>query len=387
MKKEIGLEMVHQAFEKGVEIGNIDSDTADKYFGCVQNFINNHLPEIQASGDKKAREAFNPKFWKGAWVDGWFDKLADRYDGSDVSASYVLGSAHAFGKLQELVNDHGVWKGAGVEKVRVGLKGSIESEEGRLHTLYCRGIGMSQDEVTSIKAKQSDYDKLMDHLDKVIKPTHRNYDSVRNVLTAQRHTGGRITAEVNLKAGDIQGGWKRYDKDKNTFSRNVPIQSEDAKKFYDGLTTGKSAGSPMFPILGKDGKQMEKRDAGKYVQDLVRKVSAVAGLREDDKRYTTHSTRRLYAQDLYGSTRYTSKEELKKKIAEYVNKQGSNREGIIERIKKEKIRLNYYRIKKRLPQKGFTWEQMRRLYVSLHLGHSRIDHVKRYIEYDVKTKK
>ncbi|MEH7119509.1 hypothetical protein V7128_19140 [Neobacillus vireti] len=132
---------------------------------------------------------------------------------------------------------------------------------------------------------------------------------------------------------------------------------------------------------------MNKREASKYVQNIIRSVSTISGLRENNKRYTSHSTRRLFAQKLYDSTRYVSKKNLQKMIGEYINKQGSNKEGIINRIASEKNRLNYYRIKQGKEKVDFTWEQLRRLYVSLHLGHSRIDHIKRYINYDVPTKK
>lgn len=383
MKREHALVMVKQAFDKGAEIGNIDSDTAKTYFSRIQNFFNT-LDKIKEEGkDKKSRDAYNPKFWKSEWVDKHFNWLYDRFDGNGekpVSGGYIENTTHAFGKLQELVRDRGVWKNAGVEKIRVGFKGSIESKTGRLYENYCRGAIQSNDEKTSMKATDKEYKKIVDAIDTVILKNDRNYQTIKNAIISQGFTGGRITAEINLKAGDIdlEKMTKFYDKDKNHFSRRVPLEVHQ-KLFYAKLTLDKAEGSPLFPLYDKDGKQMSKEDASKYMQNTYKKISEKAGLIERDEkgkvtsRYTSHSTRRVFAQRLYDSTKYMKKEAIWDKIQEYVNLQGSNKEGILRRIHNEKVRLNYYRLKNNLPMKDFTWEQMRRLYCMLQLGHSRTD--------------
>ena len=379
MKQAKAEKMVDQIFEHGVRIGNIDEDTAKKYGGCVKNFMNNFIPElIEQTGNDKL---FNPNFWKGSHVDQWFDQLIDRAKSGVMTNGYVVGSAHAFGKLQELVNHEGAHRK--IEKVRVGLKGSIESGQGRLHQLHKEGISSGNDQPTSMKPKGDELEKIIDKI-----PDSPNKTTIVNVLRAQYHTGGRITAEVGLKVGDIDfdRSTKFYDKDKQEFSRRTFI-SEQQKDFYKSLTAGKPAGSPVFVIRDQSGKQMDKESAVKHVQNVVREASQKAGLTICNNgkvvsRYTTHSSRRGYAQSFYDRTRHWSTEKLKKETAKYLNAQGSNKEKIIERIQNEKERLNWYRLKNGLPMKDFSWEQRRRLLVALHLGHSRIDHIKRYIEPD-----
>ncbi|WP_310877820.1 tyrosine-type recombinase/integrase [Priestia megaterium] len=383
MKRENGIKMIQQAFQQGVKMKDISEETAKKYTRCIGNFFNT-LDEIRELGfDKKSRDAYNPKFWKGGWVDKHFNKMYERFHGNGkkpVSGSYIESTAHAFGKLQQLVNEHDVWKNAGVVKVRVGLKGSIESESGRLYQNYLHGASASADESTSIKASDKEYNKILQGIEKVIPKSNPNYQTIKNVIISQRHTGGRITVETNLKVGDINltNMTKYYNKDKNDFSRRVPL-SNNQKLFYRNLTQGKAKGSPLFPLFDTNNKQMDKETASKYMQNIYKKVAESSGLIEKNEngkvisRYTSHSTRRVYAQGLYDSTRFTSSKKLDYEIKKYINNQGSNKEGIIERIQKEKVRLNYYRIQKGLPMKDFTWNQKRKLLVMLHLGHSRTD--------------
>ncbi|MEH6948291.1 site-specific integrase [Bacillus sp. JJ634] len=383
MKREHGLAMVEQAFEKAVKLGELAPTAAKKYVGCISNFFNT-LDKIKEEGtDKKSRDAYNPKFWTAKMVDKHYDWLYKRFDGNGekpVSGGYIEATTHAFGKLQDLVRDHGVWKNQGVDKVRVGYKGSIEERKGRLYENYERGALQSNDEKTSMKATDIEYRKLLNTIDKVIPKTDRNYETIKNAIISQGITGGRITAEINLKAGDIdlEKMTKFYDKDKNNFSRTVPMQVQQ-KQFYYQLTKDKADGSPLFPLFDKDGKQMSKEDASKYMQNTYKKIAEAAGLIERDEngkvtsRYTSHSTRRVFAQRLYDSTSYMKKEAIWGKIQEYVNMQGSNKEGILRRIHNEKVRLNYSRLKTGKPMKDFTWEQCRRLYCMLQMGHSRTD--------------
>lgn len=393
MKREIGLKMVAQAFEKGVQKGLISQASAKKYNGCIQNFFN-HLDKVkEEAADKKSRDAYNPKFWNSKWVDDHFKHMYGRFHGNGekpLSGTYIESSTHAFAKLQQLVNQEGVWNKSGIKKVRVGLKGSIESQTGRLYQNYIEGAMASKDERTSMKGSDRDFKQFTQGLEKVISKDNPNYQTLQNLIQAQYHTGGRVTAEVNLKAGDINltTMTKRYDKDKNNFTRRVPLHNNQ-KPFYQKLIQGKTEGSPLFPLQDKAGKPMGKHAASKYVQEIYKKAAEAAGLvkrNENEKitsRYTSHTTRRIYAQNLYNSTRYMSTKKIDEEIKKYVNLQGANKEGIQKRLQREKKRLNYYRIKNNLGMKELTWNQKRKLLVMLHLGHSRTDTcTKSYIKED-----
>ncbi|MBY0213883.1 tyrosine-type recombinase/integrase [Priestia aryabhattai] len=375
--------------------------TKEKYFGCVENFVNNGIPDIIENGIeietengfvtkfKGNKKLYDHTYWKGEMVDYWFDKLVERHEKGEVSADYIVCSAHAFSKLQTYVKQHEVL-GEGFNKLRVGLKGSVNSEEGRLYKLHCKGIVKSADDTTSIKLGSQEAKQVVEDVIKHIPKTLQNYDSICSVVRSQLNTGGRITAEIKLKVKDInfETNQKRYEKDKNNFSRNVPM-NEESKSLYQPHMEGKNGESHLYDFYDKKGRRLNTKQAVREVQDALRNASLKAGYTKHSEegkvieRLTSHSFRRGYAQSIYDSTKDQTKAEIQSRIAEYVNNQGSNKEGILARIKAERYRLNYYRRKNNLEIRDFTHEELRRLLVSLHLGHSRIDIVgARYITTD-----
>lgn len=373
-------------------------DSSKTYFSSIRTYINTKITEkVEESKDEKY---YNPKFWKGGWFDEYLSEMVDRYHADELSASYIERTVHAAHKVNEILKED-KFMGKGLEKIRFGLKGSVEDGVGQLNMLHDEGVIDSKDNVTSIKPKGGEFEKIKDAIPK----SNRNYETIINLLESQLKTGGRIKAELSLKVGDIdyEKNLKKYIKDKNKFNRNTPINSKDIEFFKnlekDKDGENKKVGSPLFPIFDKKGKQMSVEDASKYVQEVLHRAAEASGInqvgtiykktRDGDiravevtMRFTTHSLRRQYGQREYDMTRYWSRERIDKETAEYLNNQGSNKEKIIKRIEKEKERLNYYNIKHGKPRADLSWENARRLLVSLKLGHSRIDIVSRYVEVD-----
>ncbi|PEY18918.1 hypothetical protein CN340_27295, partial [Bacillus anthracis] len=101
-------------------------------------------------------------------------------------------------------------------------------------------------------------------------------------------------------------------------------------------------------------------------------------------RFNTHAFRKAYAQDLYNKLAEKSKSELKRYVADHLKIQGSNKEQIVNRLRNEMKRIN----KNNKFKKNFSHEQLRRIVVSLALGHSRVDVVSRnYIVTDKENQK
>lgn len=375
-----------------------------KYASEVKNFVNNGIPEIIENGIvvetepgkfirkyKGDKRLYEPKHWKGEMVDYWFDKMVERYEKGEISADYIINSAHAFGKLQTYVKQYNVL-GNELKHLRVGLKGSVDSEQGRLYELHCKGIVKSCEDTTSIKIGSAQADKVLNDIISNLPKNNRNYEAIKNVLISQYDTGGRISAEVGLKVKhiDLEKLQKHYEKDKNNFNHRTPL-TEASRSFYEKHIEGKNPDSNVYEFVDSQGRRMSNKRAVKEVQNAIKLASEKAGYTKYSKegklieRVTSHSLRRAYAQKLYDSTKNQTMAQIQAQISAYVNNQGSNKEGIVKRIENERYRLNYYRRKNGLPTRDFTHEELRRLLVSLHLGHSRIDIVAaRYITTDRK---
>jgi len=387
--------MIKKTFEKAKkEKGGDYAD--DTYFSRVQTYVNTKITqEVVALGDEKY---YNPKFWKGSWFDDYIEDCIDRYHNDEVTATYIENTIHGVHAFARAIKEHRTF-GKGTEKIRVGLKGSQKKKEGQLYRLLEEGVVDSKDHVTSMKPVGDELEKIMAQIPK----SNRNYDSIEKALTAQPHTGGRIKAELRLRVGDIDYDkkTKHYINDKNKFNRRVQIK-DDHMHFYRMCEDGLEIGTKLFPIYDKNGKEMNDRKASRYVQEVLKRATDKAGVnyekvvekkyKNGDKmetrevtvemRFTSHSNRRGFAQLEYDKTKYLKRADIEALIAEYLNLQGSNKEKIIARISAERDRLNYYNIKNDKPKRDFSWEELRRLYVSLQLGHSRLDIVARYADLD-----
>lgn len=393
VKKKHLLKMINDGFTKAYQKGLLSDSTTDSYFERVQTFVNEKITQkVEETGNEKL---YNPKFWKGSWMDEYVEEMIDGYHDERLAATTIEGRIHAIHKVSEVVKELKIF-GKGVDKVRLGLKGSVKKNEGHLNRLHQEGVIDSRHHVTSIKPKGGELELIKEAIPK----TNRNHGTIMKLLDAQAHTGGRIKAELKLRVGDIDydNQLKKYINDKNSFNRNTPIDDMYVD-FYKELEKGKNKGAPLFPIYNHLGKQMSADKASLYVQEVLHRAAEKAGVNYEgeivkkdkdgnektipvEMRYTSHSTRRRYGQKEYDKTRYWSKNKLEKEIGKYLNLQGSNKEKIIERIENERIRLNHYNIKHGKPMREFHWEELRRLSVSLKLGHSRLDVVARYVDLD-----
>ncbi|HDR8323990.1 TPA: site-specific integrase [Bacillus cereus] len=359
-------------FERGRTEGLV-TDKNTSYQDCV-------LRMGKWIEEKYGPKVANPHFWKGKIVDEYFDHLVNRYTKADISASEISKVAHAVEKIRVIVKETkclGKKDGKPVT-IRTGLKTE------RLEMLLECGVTRSKNELTGRKATYPEADLVRQHLGQNLeylielgKNTNvtRNAATIENITYFQQLTGSRISAAIKIKVEDIdfQKGIVTFHKDKNSFTRRVKL-NEEAKGFLSKLTEGKKPGAPLFEFFNKKGDTMSVKRAASLVQEQVKNAAKTAGLYSENARFTTHSFRKAYAQNIYDATRTMSKTEIKNLIAEHLSMQGSNKEIIKRRLKNEMKRIN----KNNKYKNNFSHEQYRRLYVSLCLGHSRIDVVGRH---------
>ncbi len=359
-------------FERGRKTGLV-TDKNTTYQGEVKRMAN---WIEQNYGPKEA----NPNHWRAWMIDKYIDHLVDRYEKGDYAGASVQKAVHAIEKARLIVKETkclGKKNGKPIT-IRTGLK------DERLEMLLEKGVTRSKNDISARKSTMSQADLVRSHLDdnlkfacEVGKNTNvtRNAENISNVVHFQQLLGSRITAAMKLKVEDIdfEKGFLTFHKDKNNFTRRVKM-SEEAKTFLKGVIDGKSPGALVFEFRKKNGDTMSPKGASSLVQEQVKNAAMAAGLYTKESRYTTHSFRKAYAQNIYDSTRNMSKSQIRDLIAEHLAAQGSNKLQIKRRLKNEMKRIN----KNNTFKNNFSHEQYRRLYCSLCLGHSRIDVVARH---------
>ncbi|WP_198162989.1 tyrosine-type recombinase/integrase [Sphingobium sp. TCM1] len=363
---------IEKIFERGRQKGLVTNKNR-----TYQEAVNRMANWFEKTyGPKQA----NPNHWRAHMVDKYIDHLVDRYDRGDIAGSSVQKAVHAIEKARVIVKETkclGKKDGKPIT-IRTGLK------DERLEMLLEKGVTKSKNEISARKSTLAQGDLVRSHLDDNLKfacetgkdtNITRNSENIANVVHFQQLLGSRITAAMKLKVEDInfEKGYLTFHKDKNNFTRRVKM-SDEAREFLKGVIKGKNPSTPVFEFRDKKGDTMSPKKANSIVQEQVKNAATAAGLYTKESRYTTHSFRKAYAQGVYDSTRNMSKSEIKKLIAEHLSAQGSNKSQIKKRLKNEMKRIN----KNNKYKNNFSHEQYRRLYISLLLGHSRIDVVARH---------
>ncbi|MDA2599437.1 site-specific integrase [Bacillus cereus group sp. Bc061] len=363
---------IEKIFERGRQEGLVTNRNK-----TYQEAVNRMAKWFEENyGPKKA----NPNHWRGWMVDAYVDHLVDRYEKGDFAGSSIQKVVHSIEKARVIVKETkclGKKDGKPVT-IRTGLK------DERLEMLLEKGVTRSKNDISARKSTMPQADLVRSHLNDNLqfacetgKNTNvtRNAENISNVVHFQQLLGSRITAAMKLKVEDIdfQKGFLTFHKDKNNFTRRVKL-SEEAKTFLKGVIDGKSPGALVFEFRKKNGDTMSPKGASSLVQEQVKNAAMAAGLYTKESRYTTHSFRKAYAQNIYDSTRNMSKSQIRDLIAEHLAAQGSNKLQIKRRLKNEMKRIN----KNNTFKNNFSHEQYRRLYCSLCLGHSRIDVVARH---------
>ncbi|MFB5194273.1 tyrosine-type recombinase/integrase [Neobacillus sp. KR4-4] len=369
---ELALEKVELVFqvaelkEIGIKKKKLRKETYISYKKSMATMLTD-ISKMEGPNYKR----LSPTHMNGKMWDKYFEHLIDRYDKGSLSAGQIQRRIHALELFRKTVNDTDLF---GIDiTIRVGNK------EERLDYLKERGVLRSQDEVTAIKPTKRDIDAVQAHFN----TSTRNGKISLVINQLQEECGGRIKSIFKLLVNDIDFEKKKitFRNDKNNFTRTIPM-TVAAEKLLRDACDGKKPGSPVFALQHSNGNDMNLENAVETVQRYTKNAAKKAGVSREERRFTTHSNRKYYAQKLYDSIRFMSTYQIRKMIGEYVRAQGSNEEIIIERMRKELDRINYYRKKHNLPKRGLTHEQYRKMCVSLHLGHSRISVLSSYIVVD-----
>jgi integrase len=374
---EIAFDNISAAFREGEKAGiTVEKDNwRDETYATYEKEMKTMVKDLANDLGVDSKRVL-PKYMNGSTWDKYFEKLAQRHDEGTLSAGTIQKRVHALEAFRTMVNSTNV---CGKDtKIRVGDK------EERLDYLKDQGVVRTKDEITAIKPTKDETAAVHSN----INTSTQSGKTSLEINKLQVECGGRIKSMFKLEVRDVDFKEKTitFRNDKNNYTRTVPM-TVAAEKILTTACSGKKDGTPVFTLKDTKGNDMDLKNSVKTVQKYTNDAAKKAGVNRENRRYTTHSNRKQYAQNLYNQTRYMSNKDLEKAIGNYVKSQGSNREKVAARIKTELDRINAYRKSKGMDKKGFSHEQLRRMLVSLHLGHSRCDVVLHYIKPDAIAKK
>lgn len=314
----------------------------------------------------------DPKFWSGKILDTYFERRYDQFMKGEIQHSTIARELHALEAFRTAANETNVYGG---EKINIG------NYQDRRENFKSIGAVVEKTEITAVKVDLATAQKVHQHID----TSTPNGKATQDINRLQSILGGRISATLRLTARDIKlndsknSVTAKFIKDKNKFTRTVPVNnlSKNDYQFVKNLVGNKTGGQKLFNMKDSNGNTMSDKRARQIVQEHTKKAAVKAGVYKDGQRFNTHSNRKGFAQATYDRTKYYSKARIYREISQYLDLQGSNREQIRGRLKNELKRINKYRTEHGKSKRSFSHEEARILHVSLLLGHSRMNVVKK----------
>lgn len=392
-KRQQGIDRkIINAFKQSEMKKTIKTDKGNTNLKCVlriASWITKHCTE-----ELKQAKLSDPSFWKGYFIDKFFEYREKQFWNGEITADTFKKDIHAIEMFRQAANTTSAF---GDKKIRIG------NHDERRNYYKERGTYTSNREITASKVNLEQVSVVHNQLEKNYKEKQKivlvgdsknqkraeirahNAEVAYHVNKFQSIFATRVTATLNTVAKNITFDEKtnsifaKQEKDKNDFTRTVVERnlSQEDFDYVKNLVGNKTGGQSIFELKDNEGKTMNPLDARKEINKLTKEAAKECGMYRKDARFNTHSNRKAAAQAMYDQTKRYSKSKIQSMITDYLSHQGSNAEQIRARLKKELRRVNKYRLENGLPKRSFTREELRVLYVSLLLGHSRQSVVKR----------
>ncbi|GAB6742430.1 hypothetical protein bcgnr5412_55410 [Bacillus cereus] len=323
------------------------------------------ISDIRKVEDKHVRAIIDKK------VDGYFDGNL----GESWNAKTMLSAIKAFN--------------LGVEKTNVfnSNKFSIADVDAIKKELRQENVYRYSKASGTMRATPAECDFVLDQIKNTGYMTGTR-EMAYHVSKIARHTGGRITAILNLTTNDIAITDNKitFVGDKGGLTRSVEIDNDTAK-YLQSLKEGKGVGHDLFSAKRKNGEFKKKSTLRKEIERVVKDAGASLTRMENvivkdregnkkvvavEKKFTPHAFRKGYA--LERIQYYLEKYPTLTKMDDYVAKRiKEDTEGKI----KKKLDVARERMNKdRSEEKKMTVEDYAIFFCSVDLGHFRNSVVK-----------
>jgi integrase len=304
----------------------------------------------------------------------YMDKQIALYESSDpsVSAFTMRRFAHALHAFREASAVTGIYKG----KLKLGDKRKL------LARLNDGGVYRRSAASRTLKAQHSDYMKVQKQLQGSKSP---NAAVIASIHQVQRYVGARITEVISMRKQDLtfhkNGKLTIRIKGKGGLVRFVTTDHKPTIDILKEQVTGKQAGAPVFQMKNSRGQDKSIIAAVKSLKENIRLAAIHAGVDQKDKKYTTHSARKAFAQEQMNDYAHKTIRQLQRETGERITADPALKKKYDQTLRNVRAKITPTSPNKNrdLNHKEFcTW------LVSTDLGHGRLDVVRYYASYPIK---
>ena len=299
---------------------------------------------------------------------------------------------HGLHALQSLCRESGVFRG-----LKLGNKEDLKQMKND------NGFIRKSDETSCLKANENDFKVFKESLERSKSPQK---ETIITIAQIQRGVGCRISEAIDMKKEDItinkDGTAIVYIKGKGGLERWVEVRDKETVKFLKETTEDKKGGSFVVQIKDRDGNDKTHEKAIAQAMDVMEKAGERAGLERNGAKYTSHSNRKVFAQEQVDKYAKMSMNQLERELARRIREFPRTEDGRNKLKEQKDSELTGIRNKIRLEIKGrrtkeeglklrkereFNHKELVLFLASIDTGHFRVSIMRYYAVYPKDKKK
>lgn len=259
------------------------------------------------------------------------------------------------------------------------------------------GVLRKSEESTCLRATPEEFSRVITEIERSKSPQK---ELVKEIQQIQRGVGCRISEVIGMKKEHIEyrpnGTASVYIKGKGGLERWVEVRDKDTIQLLKDKTEGKKDGNFVVQVKDRNGNDKNHEAATDLVKSVIRNAADRAGVERDGAKYSSHSARKVYAQEQVDKYAKMSEKQLRNELARRISnyplgKGGHNKlkekyESELQEIR-NKIRLEIpgKRTKeeglKKRAEREFNHKELCLFLCSVDTGHFRISIMRYYCKY------
>ena len=253
-------------------------------------------------------------------------------------------------------------------------------------------------ETTCLMANAEDFKKVIGEIERFRSPQKQKVIEIHRI---QRGVGCRIQEAIGMKKEDVQFYNDKAiiyisDYAKGGLERWVTVRDKETIELLKERTENKRDDAFIFQLKDRKGNDKSIESSINLVQDVIDKAVNRAGVERGGARYSSHSGRKVYAQEKVNEYSKMSEKQLRKELARQINDYPLDENGRNKLKEKYDSELQEIRNKIRLEiegkrtkqqgkelrkQREFNHKELCLFLSSVSTGHFRINIMRYYCKY------